>query len=182
MRYTLSTRQGKARDDRERMMDLGRYASSPSEICALPPPVLACAYCSMAPDPHATLWRAYATAAPDPSRAHALPCARACDAPAVARSAPFHGSSARAAVPVSAAAGGYAPGCLATPRSLLATVDFLAGSAADRGGGRGGIGTIFAGDRRRAVHDATPDGSASGISRDRLVGYDTWDTREMRAP
>ena len=66
--------------------------------------------------------------------------------------------------------GGYAPGCLATPRSLLATVDFLAGSAADRGGGRGGIGTIFAGDRRRAVHDATPDGSASGISRDRLDG------------
>ena len=65
---------------------------------------------------------------------------------------------------------GYAPGCLATPRSLLATVDFLAGSAADRGGGRGGIGTIFAGDRRRAVHDATPDGSASGISRDRLDG------------
>ena len=46
----------------------------------------------------------------------------------------------------------------------------LAGSAADRGGGRGGIGTIFAGDRRRAVHDATPDGSASGISRDRLDG------------
>ena len=66
--------------------------------------------------------------------------------------------------------GGYAPGCLATPRSLLATVDFLAGSAADRGGGRGGIGMIFAGDRRRAVHDATPDGSASGISRDRLDG------------
>ena len=46
----------------------------------------------------------------------------------------------------------------------------LAGSAADRGGGRGGIGMIFAGDRRRAVHDATPDGSASGISRDRLDG------------
>ena len=45
-----------------------------------------------------------AAAAPDPSRARAQLCARACDAPAAARSAPFHGSSARAAVPVSAAA------------------------------------------------------------------------------
>ena len=67
--------------------------------------------------------------------------------------------------------GGYAPGCLATPRSLLATVDFLAGSAADRGGGRGGIGTIFAGDRRRAVHR-----DAGWLGERYLTRQARWDT------
>ena len=66
---------------------------------------------------------------------------------------------------------GYAPGCLATPRSLLATVDFLAGSAADRGGGRGGIGTIFAGDRRRAVHR-----DAGWLGERYLTRQARWDT------
>ena len=67
--------------------------------------------------------------------------------------------------------GGYAQGCLATPRSLLATVDFLAGSAADRGGGRGGIGMIFAGDRRRAVHR-----DAGWLGERYLTRQARWDT------
>ena len=77
---------------------------------------------------------------------------------------------------------GYAPGCLATPRSLLATVDFSLGArriavAAAAASARYSLVTADEPymTRRRMARRAVSHETGS-------MGYDTWDTREMRAP
>ena len=78
--------------------------------------------------------------------------------------------------------GGYAQGCLATPRSLLATVDFSLGArriavAAAAASARYSLVTADEPymTRRRMARRAVSHETGS-------MGYDTWDTREMRAP